>query len=57
MGVKGVSEGETLGPFQTWLTAATKWEHQGLLPSSFFNGMNEDGIPFFNRMEVEVVGV
>jgi hypothetical protein len=29
-------KGETLGPFQTWLTAATEWEHQGLV-TLFFN--------------------
>ena len=34
--MKGVSEGETLGPFQTQLTAATEWEHQGLV-ALFFN--------------------
>lgn len=39
--MKGVSEGETLGSFQTWLTAATEWEHQGLVLS-----------PFFNRVEI-----
>ena len=31
-----MSEGETLGSFQTWLTAATGWEHQGLV-ALFFN--------------------
>ena len=35
--MKGVSEeGKTLGPFHTWLTAATEWENQGLV-TLFFN--------------------
>ena len=36
-----MSASETLGPFQTSLTAATKWEHQGL------------STLFFNRIEME----